>query len=151
MKFLLRKYLGEEDIKAVTAKIAGVENQTSGEIRVSIRHRRQWRERKHSLHELALAEFTRLGMQRTIDRTGVLILLLMSERKFHIIADEGIHTKVAEGTWDSIAGGMSSQFKEGRFAQGICDAVEAVGNELRKHFPRKPDDRNELPNEVVEQ
>ncbi|HEV8538784.1 MAG TPA: TPM domain-containing protein [Bacteroidota bacterium] len=148
---MLRKYLAEEDINSITAKIAEVENQTSGEIRVSVRHRRQWRERKLSLHELALAEFTRLGMHQTRDRTGVLILLLMSERKFHIIADGGIHAKVEEGTWDRVAAHMSSQFKEGKFARGICDAVEAVGTELKTHFPRKHDDRNELSNEVVEE
>ncbi len=150
MKFLLRKYLSEGDIKDITAKIAGVEDQTPGELRVGIRHRRQRREWKLSLHELALNEFTRLGMQRTKNRTGVLILLLLSERKFQIIADEGIHSRVEEGTWDRIAADMTSHFKDGNFRKGICAAIDAVGTELKRHFPRKPDDRNELPNEIVE-
>ena len=151
MKFLIRKYLSKADLKTISEKIADTESKTSGEIRVVLRHRRSWRERKLSLDEIALAEFTRLGMQRTKDRTGVLVLLLMSERKFHIIADEGIHTKVESGTWDRIAVEMSSQFKEGKFAQGISAGVEAVGRELSAFFPRKLDDHDELSNEVVEQ
>ena len=149
MKFLLKTYLSEEDIKAIAAKIAGVESRTSGEIRVSIRHRRRRSERNLSLHELALKEFTRLGMHRTKDRTGVLILLLMSERKFHIIGDKGIHSRVAEGTWDRIAVEMTLHFKDGNFGKGICAGVDAAGTEIKRHFPRKPDDRNELPNTIA--
>jgi uncharacterized membrane protein len=150
MKFLLKKYLSKEDLQTISAKISEVEQRTSGEIRVVLRHKRHWNERKRSLHELAFAEFHRLGMQNTTHRTGVLILLLMSERKFHIIADEGIHTKVEDGAWDRIAASMSAHFKEKNFAKGICHAVEAVGIELGKYFPRGTEDRHELPNDVVE-
>ncbi len=150
MKILLKKYLSADELQAVAARIAEVERSTSGEIRVSIRRRRAWNERKLSLPDLSLSEFHRLGMHNTKERTGVLILLLISERKFHIMADEGIHRKVEEGTWDRIAASMSTQFKEGHFGRGLCDAVETVGAELRKHFPRSTDDTNELPNDVVE-
>ena len=146
----LNKILSKNDIKNVSAKIAEVELSTSGEVRVAIRHRRQWNEHKLSLHDLALKEFTRLGMHNTKDRTGILIFLLMSERKFQIIADEGIHAKVADGTWDRVAGSMTSHFKDGNFGKGICDAVEAVGNELKTFFPRKADDSNELSNDIVD-
>lgn len=150
MKSFLKKILPDDDIRKISAKIAEVENQTSGEIRLSIRHHRDWNERKLSLRDLALKEFTHLGMHDTKDRTGVLILLLMSERKFQIIADEGINAKVADGTWDHVAASMASCFKEGNFGQGICDAVDAVGNELKTYFPRKSDDRDELSNEIIE-
>lgn len=148
--FGLKKYLSEAGIKLVTARIAEAEKQTSGEIRVAIRHRRQLGEGKLALHELALKEFARLGMQNTNERTGVLIFLLLSERKFQIIADEGIHAKVAEGTWDRIAATMGGHFKAGNFAQGICDGVDAVGNELKQHFPGRPEDTDELSNDIIE-
>lgn len=148
--FGLKKYLSEEGIKAVTARIAAAEKQTSGEIRVAIRHRRQLGEGKLTLHDLALKEFTRLGMEKTKERTGVLIFLLLSERKFQIIADEGIHAKVAEGTWDRIAASMGEHFRAGNFAAGICDAVDAVGIELKEHFPGRPGDTDELSNDIIE-
>lgn len=150
MKLFLKKYLSDEELKAVAAKITEAERNTSGEIRVSIRHSRSLNERKLSLHELALKEFTHLNMQKTAGRTGVLILLLMSERKFHVIADEGIHKKVQEGAWDRIAESMSTHFRAGNFSRGICDAVDAVGAELKKHFPSQTNNRDELPNDVIE-
>ena len=150
MTSFFKKLLSDNDVRLISARIAEVENQTSGEIRLSIRHHRGWNEHKLSLRDLALKEFTHLGMHNTKDRTGVLILLLVSERKFQIIADEGINAKVAEGTWDRVASSMTAFFKEGNFGQGIFDAVDAVGNELKKNFPRKDDDRNELSNEITE-
>ena len=150
MKFFLKKYLSKADIGLITTKIAEVERSTSGEIRVSILHRRGWGERKLSLYDLALKEFARLGMNKTSDRTGVLIMFVMSERAFQIIADEGIHAKVPDGTWEKIAAEMSGHFRLGKYVYGICDAVEAVGRELRQHFPRGAHDRDELSNDVVE-
>jgi len=147
-KGFLKKYLSQADLERIAARIGEVEREVSGEIRVSIRHRRHWRERKMSMHELAIHEFHRLKMHDTNERNGILILLLFNERKFHIVADEGIHKKVEDGTWDRIAGSMSSHFKRGNFCDGICDAVAAVGRVLQRHFPRKTDHGNELPDEV---
>jgi uncharacterized membrane protein len=145
-----KKILSKTDLESLAAAISDAEKTTSGEIRVVVRHHRHWKERKLSLHDLALNEFRRIGMEQTRDRTGVLILLLVSERQFQIIADEGIHTKVAEGTWDRIALSMSSHFREGKFAQGLTEAVRSVGAELAAHFPRKSDDTNELPNDIIQ-
>ena len=147
-KGFLKKYLSEEQLRLIASKIAEVERETDGEIHISIRHRRNWNERRLSLHELTLKEFHLLGMYKTAKHTGVLILFLFNERKFHIIADEGIHAKVAEGTWDKIADTASSHFRQGNFLQGIFAAVDAVGSELQKHFPYTSGDKNEMSNKV---
>jgi len=147
---LLKRYLKKEDLKFLSEKIAEAEQKTNGEIRVVLRHRRHWNERSLPLHELALREFYHLGMHKTPQRTGVLILLLLAERKFQIIADEGIHSRVPEGTWDSIAAAMSDQFKKGNYRDGLAKAIEAVGAVLAQHFPRT-EDRNHLSNDVVEE
>jgi uncharacterized membrane protein len=101
MNLFIKKILSKKELTDLSAVITKAEKNTSGEIRVVVRHRRYLKERKLSLHDLALGEFCRLGMEKTRDKTGVLIFLLISERKFHIVADEGINTKVTEGTWDT--------------------------------------------------
>jgi len=151
MNLFKNKYLSKADLKSLSAVIADAEKNTSGEVRVIIRHRRHWKERKLSLHSLTLNEFYRLGMENTRDKTGVLILLLLSERKFQIIADEGIHNKVEEGKWDKIASCMTDYFKKGNYFEGIAETIRAVGEELAKYFPRKADDTNELPDEIIQQ
>jgi uncharacterized membrane protein len=150
MNVFTKKILSKKELQDIASVIAESEKQTSGEIRVAIRHKRRSKEKQLSMHELALQEFYRLGMDKTRDKTGVLIFILVSEKKFHIVGDEGIHSNVSDGTWDRIADTMSSHFKLGNYFDGIVEAVRAVTAELSKYFPKKDDDRDELPNEVVE-
>ena len=148
MKNLVKKLFTKEDLSAIAAAINEAEKITAGEIRVSIRQKRRWRERKLSIEEMARREFHDLGMTKTKDQTGILIFLLMDERKFFILADGGIHTKVEETTWTKIAEEMSSHFSKKKFHQGLIHGVQAVGRVLSRFFPRKANDTNELPNDV---
>ncbi|HUN66132.1 MAG TPA: TPM domain-containing protein [Bacteroidota bacterium] len=151
MNIFSKKILSKEDLGILAAEIAGMELTTSGELRVVIRHHRHFTEWRRAIHEIALSEFRRLGMHHTRDHTGVLIFLLVSERRFHIIADEGIHAKVADGTWDAVAAGMSAHFRQGNFRQGISEAIAAVGTVLAREFPRTEGKGNELPDDVIEE
>ncbi len=146
-----KKILSKEDLHALASEIGAVEKKTSGEIRVVVRHHRHFSERRLSLHDLAYREFIRLGMHKTDLRTGILILLLVSEKKFHIIADEGIHRLVPDGTWDNVASGMSTHFREGHFRQGIAEAVHSVGDLLAAYLPPVPGESNKLSNDVIEE
>ncbi len=143
--------LKKQDLRVLSEAIAQAEKKTSGEIRVVVRHKRHWRERKLGVHEIAQREFHRLRMHHTKHRSGVLIMLLLSDRQFHIAADEGIHRRVADGTWDRIAEAMTASFREGKFVEGLSEAIREVGHVLSQHFPRLPDDRNELSDEIVEE
>jgi len=142
------KLLTEEELRRVAATIAEAEETTSGEIRVNIHNRRSWRERKLSLHDLALKHFRALGMHETKDKTGVLIFLCVRDRAFHIVADEGIHTKIHQEYWDALAETMARHFKTEKFCEGICYAVKEIGVLLAKEFPIAEGDTNELPNDV---
>lgn len=150
MEIFKKKILSKDELRTLAGIVADAEKGTSGEIRVVLREKRQWNEMNLSLRDLTLKEFYRLGMQKTRDKTGVIILLLLSEKKLYIAADEAIDRKVADGTWSQIADRMSVRFKESRFFEGLAEAVRDVGTHLNLHFPRKSDDTNELPNEVVQ-
>ncbi len=148
MENLIKNLLTKEDIAAIVSAIGESEKTTAGEIRVSIRQKRRWREKKLSINEMARREFFNLGMTKTQDKTGILIFLLMEERKFYIFADGGIHAKVKETTWTKIAEDMSFHFGKKNFQQGIIHGVQEVGKVLSQFFPRKTNDVNELPNDV---
>ena len=140
--------LTEAERKKIAETIAGVERGTEGEIRVGIRKRRTWSERKLTLHQFALKNFYEHGMDKTKHRNGVLLFFSMSERSFQIIADEGIHQKVTDRYWEDLAASMSGHFKEKRFCDGICEAVKEVGKKLREEFPRTSNEADDLPNDV---
>ena len=148
MKNLVKQLFTKDDLSSIASAIGEAEKTTAGEIRVSIRQKRKWAERKHTIEEIARNEFHLLGMTKTKDRTGILIFLLLEDKKFYILADEGIHAKVENGTWDRIAREMSNHFSQKNFRLGIIHGVQSVGGELSKFFPRKAGDTNELSNDV---
>lgn len=145
---LLTPLFSKDDLAAITQAIGNAERTTAGEIRVEIRQRRSRKEKGRSVEQIAREEFVRLGMTATRDRTGVLLFLLIEDREFCIFADEGIHGKVSQDTWTGIAEVLGGRFARRQFRDGVIDAVNAVGEVLRHHVPRRPDDRNELPNTV---
>ncbi len=145
---LIDKYFTKEDLRQITAACSTAEKQTAGEIRVSIFSKRPRKLRKKSLEEVALEEFYRLGMDKTRDKTGILLLIILAERQFQILADSGINAKVDQQTWNELAGELSARFKEGKYLDGIQNCVQRMGAILAQHFPIKSDDTNELSNEV---
>jgi putative membrane protein len=44
---------------------------------------------------------------------------------------------------------MEEHLKSGRFTEAVLAAIQKVGGILAQHFPRDPDDRNELPNRIA--
>ena len=98
----------------------------------------------------AQADFPRLGMTETAERNGVLILVAPESQTFAVVGDQGIDERCPEGFWASVVETMQAHFREGRFDQGIVEAVTRVGDELARHYPRRPGetDRNELPDAI---
>ena len=149
MSFFSKNILTKQELQQIADTINMVEKETIGEVRVSIQKSRSYKDRGFSLYELAVKNFFQLEMNKTKDKTGVLIFLLISDKKFQIIGDEGINRKVTKEFWDALAIHTAEYFQKNKFADGICFAVNEVGSVLKKEFPMKPGDTNELSNEVV--
>ena len=97
----------------------------------------------------ALDIFSHLRIWDTKHNNGVLIYLLLADRKVEIIADRGIDEKVGTEGWQLICRDMEADFTEGRFETGVIKGIEAVSRELAKHFPPDGHPRNELPDAPV--
>jgi len=148
-KSLIYNYLNDDELLRISNKIKEKEMLTSGEICLSIKEKRKLFSGKLTIRQLAEKEFVRLGIHKTRDHTGILIFILLSERQFYILADQGINSLVDQKTWDDIRDSMVSDFSRGEFPGGIIRCIESVGDILSKHFPIKPDDLNELSNKVI--
>lgn len=107
-----------------------------------VRHRR--------VHARALSAFRIGAERRTTGRTGILIYLSMAEHRAEIIADETIASKVQPDVWGAALAAMLVELKAGRLADGMIAAIGQVGEVLAAHFPRADDDRNELPDRLIE-
>jgi putative membrane protein len=98
----------------------------------------------------AIAIFQAAAAGRTAGKTGVLIYLSMAERRAEIVADEAILKLTDEHTWGEAMHALLADVREGRAGDGIVAAIERVGVVLAEHFPRSADDRNEIPDKLIE-
>jgi len=99
--------------------------------------------------ERAIDWFGRLGVWNTRHNSGVLIYLLLADRRVELVADRGIHSKVGTAAWEAICGEMQQEFARGQFERGVVIGIRAVSDLLAEHFPRSGDGRNELPDKPV--
>ncbi len=151
----LSSCFSEPELGRIKNAVREAESGTSGEIRVVIvqncdddllagEREPEWR-----VYRQALREFDEHCLANTRDKTGVLVLLAMSEKRFQILADSGINEKFAQEEWDSLSSRASSFFRERKFADGVCFLVGEISKKLSAFFPRRPDDVNELPDDVI--
>ncbi|HEY6240868.1 MAG TPA: TPM domain-containing protein [Burkholderiales bacterium] len=99
--------------------------------------------------ERAVEWFGRLGVWDTEHNSGVLIYLLLADRRVEIVADRGIHSKVGTAAWEAICGEMQREFARGEFERGVVIGVRAVSDLLAAHFPRSGESPNELSDKPV--
>jgi len=139
-----RGFLSANESARVAAAIDEVERRTSAELKVVV-VRHCWTD----INKKAAAIFRKLGLDRTEERSCVLVLLVTTNREFLIHGDEGIHAKVPEGFWDAVRDTMQGHFAGGRFAEGLCEGVRLIGERLTESSPRRADDVDEIPDGVA--
>ena len=138
-----RDFLNQLRHDEIVGAIRDAEKITSGEIRVFIT-----RKPVGDAVAAAQAHFVELGMEKTRDRNGVLIFVAPRAHKFAVIGDVAVHARCGEDFWRQLAHEMSGHFRKAEFTTGILHAVQKAGELLARHFPRKPGDTNQLPDEV---
>ena len=146
----LRRRLGDDDLVAIAEAVRDVEATTSAEIRVHLEPRVPRARFGRSLAPLERARevFANLGMHRTRERNGVLLYVAFEDRKLAVVGDEAIHARVGDRYWADVRDLMVDRFRHGANRDAIVLAVADIGATLARHFPRRPDDVDELPNRV---
>lgn len=137
------KFFSKLEQADIESAIKEAELNTSGEVRVHIENKL-----KGDVLDRAAYVFKTLEMHRTKERNGVLFYLAVESKKFAILGDAGINTKVPDNFWDSIKEKMAENFKNNEFTQGLITGIVLTGEQLKKHFPYQEDDINELTDEI---
>lgn len=139
------EFLNRVDHDRVVDAIKAAEAKTSGEIRVFV-HRGDL---KDDAYVYAQTKFNKLCLHKTRERNGVLIFVAPRAQKFAVLGDEAIHAKCGDAFWQQLVERMREHFKQENFTEALEHGIGEVGNVLSQYFPRGPDDRNELPDEIV--
>ena len=134
-----------DDLDTIARAVGVAEAATSAELRVHLERRVP-----AGVDPMARARevFAALGMHRTAERNGVLIYLAVEDHKLAIVGDEGIHTRVGTQYWEHVRDLMLERLRTGAARDAVLMAVGDVGGVLRQPYGRRPDDTNELSNEV---
>ena len=132
------------DSSKIVDAIRNAELLTSGEIRVYIA-----KHCKEDALEKASRVFQKLKMQNTALRNAVLILVCPTDHKAAILGDKGINEIIDDGFWDKTLNELIAYCSKDLITEGICKAVEKVGDLIKQKYPYQEGDINELDNEVI--
>jgi putative membrane protein len=101
------------------------------------------------VEERAVRAFYEKGLYKTRDDTGVLFFISLFEHKVWVLADAGIYRKMTQVDLQRYAGDIARSIKDGTASEALCREIRSVGKVLAEHFPIKPDDVNELSDQVI--
>ncbi len=141
-----KKFFTKEERERILGAIKEAEKKTTGEIAVHL-----VRKVRGDIFERGKEAFFRLGLHKTLRRNAVLFFISTGQRKFAILADEGINKNVPENFWKEIALEIEENFRKGNFAEGILRAIKLTGEKLSEYFPYEKTDKNEIPDQITEE
>jgi uncharacterized membrane protein len=121
----------------ITAAIAAGERGHRGEVRFAIESRLQPLAVLEGLDAPARARqvFAQLRVWDTEHNTGVLIYLLLAERRIEIVADRGIAARVTSAHWQAICTNMRDSYASAQWREGSLQGIAAAHALLAAHFP----------------
>ena len=95
--------------------------------------------------------FGKLRVWDTAHNNGVLVYLLLAERRIEIVADRGLNIHVGAAQWQQISAAMAEAFRAGQFEAGLNQAIDAVDALLAQHYAidAAQPNPNELPDKPL--
>lgn len=140
-------------VQRLMQRVAASENRHSGEIRICVEAGlpMSYLWRNATARQRAVTMFGKLRVWDTEHNNGVLIYLLLAERAIEIVADRGIDRHVSSPEWHAMTQRMAAAFRDGRFEDGLTQALEEVSALMVRHFPLAEGEShgNELPDAPV--
>lgn len=141
-----KAFFTEAEQQRIVQAVQQAERQTSGEVRVYVESKCRFVDALDRAEEI----FFQLQMDKTALHNGVLVYVAVVDKQVAVYADEGIHTKAGKQYWLSTVAAMLPHFKQEQVVDGICSAVQKIGEALSYHFPYDAaTDKNELPDDIV--
>ena len=145
----VRRFFPKSSLKAIEAAIAASERTHLGELLFVVESALDLGDVRRGVtpRQRAVEVFSQSRVWDTEHNSGVLIYLLLAERRVEILADRGIHAKVGNAVWTDICRNMETLFRAGEFERGVIEGITAINQLLLRHFPAR---NRENPNELAD-
>lgn len=98
----------------------------------------------------AYETFRILGLQKTSNYQAVMIFVSLYEKYVEIIADSAVSAKIDNTLWQNTIDTFLENVKNNQFEEGYIQAIHEIGTLLAEHFPIEKNDKNELPDRLIE-
>jgi uncharacterized membrane protein len=148
----VKRAFPRQAMQAIRKTITEEERRHAGQLRFAVEASLPLGELLHGVHarRRAVECFGRLHVWDTEHNSGVLVYVLLADRRVEIVADRGIHARVGAAAWEAICGEMQQEFARGQFERGAVIGIRAISDLLAEHFPAAEGARtNELPDGPV--
>ena len=100
----------------------------------------------------AIELFGHLRVWDTEHNNGVLIYLLLAERRIEVLADRGLMHKLDDADqWEKLVAQLSDHLAQHNLEAGLQAAIDQIGQLLQRHYPLRQgqSNPNELPDSIV--
>jgi uncharacterized membrane protein len=97
----------------------------------------------------ALELFSSLRVWDTAENSGILVYVLLADRRVEVVADRGYAVRVTEEQWKNVCHTIEAAYREGRFQEGSLQGIAECARHAAGLFPLEGPDANELADEVV--
>ena len=148
-----RRQLPPAALQRLEDAVRASEARHLGELRICVQAGLSWSQlwRGESPRQRALACFGLLRVWDTEHNNGVLIHLLLADRRIEVVADRGLSQRVPPETWQALADQLGQALAQGHAEAGLQHAIAQVGDLLHAHFPAPAHtpNPNELPDAIV--
>lgn len=98
--------------------------------------------------DCARARFVEIGVTATRERSGVLVMVSLSERRCVVVADLGVVARVPKEAWAKATERVEATIAEHGIDEAgldaLCAAITGLGDTLEEPMPVRDDDINEL-------
>lgn len=142
----VRPFLTRAEKRRVAQAIARAERGTTGEIHVHVAGLAS----PDGVIRQAARLFFKLGLDKTERRNGALILVAVSDRRFAIWGDRGIHARAGSPLWETACRALERGLRDATPCAALESCVAEVGRALAQHFPADGRGADELPDAVSE-
>ncbi len=124
------QFFSKDDLFDLTGILKHVEQITECEVVVRIVSD------KVATQDAARSEFIQLGLDRSAEKTGLLLYINLFHRRFIFLVGEGIASKLGENWLQEYADMLEDRFRKYQFGFGLHDVIARIGVYLEQHFPR---------------
>ena len=86
-------------------------------------------------HRAGMEQFFARGITQTKTRMGVMIFVSLAEHYAHVVADDGIASRVDHTVWRETVDALTTNIAQGRVADGFIAAIERCGAVMAEIAP----------------